>query len=163
MILKGTGDCIIPGMNKQSLREIALFLQVKQYYPSQYTSHGILTFFKLSPPPDPHVLLMLRYPPLRDIEFLKINLEYDGQGYLYLKAGIRRAEYKTDEQAGENQLYDSDLSRRHGEPPHCLGVKNNCGGELEACHESSAGWAEEGSLLSPASTLRNTNKYCSPG
>ena len=39
MILKGTGGCIIPGMNKQSLREIALFLQVKQYYPScsQYT------------------------------------------------------------------------------------------------------------------------------
>ena len=58
---------------------------------------------------------MLRYPPLRDIEFLKINLEYDGQGYLYLKAGIRRAEYKTDEQAGENQLYDSDLPRQHTE------------------------------------------------
>ena len=159
MILKGTGGCTIPGLNKQSLREIALH----NISTIAQSTIGRLTFFKLSPSPDPHVLLMLSYPSLRDIELLTTNLEYDRQDYIYLKAGIRRAEYKTDEQAGENQLYDSDLSRRHGEPPHCLGVRNNCGGELEACHESSAGWAEEGSLLSPASALRNTNKYCSPG
>ena len=68
MTLKGTKGCIIPGLNKQSLREIAKLLKIMYI--------NMLTFFKLSPPPDPHVLLMLSWPPFRDIKLLE-DLKFD--------------------------------------------------------------------------------------
>ena len=59
---------------------------------------------------------------------------------IYLKTGVRRADYKINAETHDDQANDSDLSRRHGEPPHCLGVMNNCGGE-SVCHEAGAGWS----------------------
>ena len=64
MTLEGTGGCIIPGLNKQSLREIAKLLKI------MHNTSKILTLFKLPPPPHPHVLFMLTWPPFRDIEIL---------------------------------------------------------------------------------------------
>ena len=49
--------------------------------------------------------------------------------FIYLETGVRRADYKIDAETHDHHVDDSDLSRRHGEPPHCLGVMNNCGGE----------------------------------
>ena len=71
MTLEGTGGCIIPGLNKQSLREIAKLLKI------MHNTSKILTFFKLPPPPHPHVLFMLRWPPFRDIEILGTDFKFD--------------------------------------------------------------------------------------
>ena len=71
MTLKGTEGCIIPGLNKQSLLEIAELLKIMYI-----NIINMLTFFKLSPPPDPHVLLMLSWPPFRDIKLLE-DLKFD--------------------------------------------------------------------------------------
>ena len=45
---------------------------------------------------------------------------------IYLKTGVRRADYKIEAETHDHQVDDSDrLSRRHAESPHCLGVMNN--------------------------------------
>ena len=73
--------------------------------------------------------------------------------FIYLKTGVRRADYKIEAETQDHQVGDSDLSRRHGESPHCLGVMNNCGGE-SVCHEASS---RGGKPVEPGLDSQNTN------